>query len=57
MEGIGPITEINCTIKTGTTPENIKETIHIVEIGCKAVIGISDTRCIKEGIEIIAKQV
>ena len=25
MKGIGPIAEINCTIETGTTPENIKK--------------------------------
>ena len=36
MKGIGPITEINCTIETGTTPKNTKETIHIVEIDCEA---------------------
>ena len=62
MKGIGPITEINCTTETGTTPKNTKETIHIVEIGCEAttkmtirkkIVGISETRGIKEGIESI----
>ena len=47
MKEISPIAEINCTIETGTTPKNTKETIHIVEIGCKAIIGISETRGIK----------
>ena len=32
MKVIGPITEMNCTVKTSTTPENTKETIHIAEI-------------------------
>ena len=55
MKGIGPITEINCTVETGTTSENTKDTIHIVEIGHEAIIGISETRGIKEGIEIIVQ--
>ena len=35
MKGIGPIAEINCTI-------------DIVDIGHKAIIGISETRGIKK---------
>ena len=31
MKGTHPIAEINCTIETGTTPKNTKETIHTVE--------------------------
>ena len=62
IKGIGPIAEINCTVETGTTPKNTKETIHIVEIGHEAttkmtirrkIIGISETRGINEGIESI----
>ena len=55
MKITNPITEINCTIQTGTTPKNTKETIHVVEIGHEAIIQILETRGIKEGIEIIMK--
>ena len=59
---IGHMTETNHTIEIGhiveigTTPKNTKETILIVEIGCKAIIKILETRGIKEkGIETIVK--
>ena len=38
MKGIGSIAQINCTIETGTTPENTKETIHKVETGHGSVM-------------------
>ena len=38
MKEIGPIAEINCTIETGTTPKNTKETIHTVETGHGSVM-------------------
>ena len=40
MKKIGPIAEINSTRETGTTPKNIKETIHTVAIGHTVEIGL-----------------
>ena len=56
MKGIGPIAEINCTIEMDSSQENkreeYKKATTKMTIGRK-IIGISETRGIKEGIESI----
>ena len=38
IKEIDPITKINCTIETGTTPKNTNKTIHTVETGHGSVM-------------------